>query len=149
MVRGALTALTGDLFYATNTAASIYLEGVALSLGDGRVLLRVSGNDGSAGRGEKGDNGADCALVAQDQTLNGDIVVDALSSVNLTLRGASSYTGTVNAANTARGAQVALEDDAIWTLTGNAYLTSFTGRVSAIVTNGYTVFVNGKALTNG
>ena len=148
MTRGALSAIRGDLFFATNTGASIYLEGVSLSLAEGRALLRVSGNDGSRGWGEAGKNGADCAVIAKDQQLFGDVVVDALSSVSLTLRGTTAYTGTVNTANTARAAKVILEDGAAWTLTGNAYLTAFTGRVGGIVTNGYTVFVNGAALTD-
>jgi len=147
MTRGALNALNGDLFFVTNTGASIYLEGVSLTLGEGRTLLRVSGNDGTSGWGKAGDNGADCALIAKDQQLSGDVVVDELSSVSLTLRGSSAFTGTVNAANTAHAAKVTLEDGTSWSLTDNAYLTSFTGRVSSIVTNGFTVFVNGVALT--
>jgi hypothetical protein len=148
MTRGALTALSGDLFYATNTHASIYLEGVALSLSQGQALLHVSGNDGSLGWGEAGNNGAACVFIAKDQTLYGDIIIDELSSVSLTLRGETAYTGTVNVANTARTAKVTLEDDAVWTLTDNAYLTAFTGRVSGIVTNGFTVYINGVPLTN-
>lgn len=147
MTRGALNALNGDLFYVTNTGASIYLEGVSLTLGEGRALLRVGGNDGSRGWGEAGSNGADCAVIAKDQALSGDVIADELSSVSLTLRGSSTFTGTVNAANTARAAKVTLEDGTTWSLTDNAYLSSFTGRVSSIVTNGFTVFVNGVALT--
>ena len=147
MTRGALTATRGDLFYATNTNASIYLEEVALSLSEGNAFLRVAGNDGSRGMGDSGKNGADCVVIAKNQTLRGDIIVDALSSVSLTLRGDSDYTGTINTSNTAHAAKVTLEDDAIWTLTGNAYLTAFTGRVGSIVTNGYTVYVNGVPLT--
>ena len=148
MTRGALSAIRGDLFFVTNTGASIYLEGVSLSLVEGRALLRVSGNDGSRGWGEVGKNGANCAVIANDQQLSGDIIVDELSSVSLTLRGTTAYTGTINTANTAQAAKVTLEDGATWTLTGNAYLTAFTGRVGGIVTNGYTVFVNGVALTD-
>ena len=148
MTRGALTALAGDLFYATNTTANIYLEGVSISLPAGRALLRAKGNDGSLGRGRAGSNGADCALIAQDQALAGDIIADELSSVSLTLKGNSSYTGTVNAANTARAAEVTLEYGSTWTLTGNAYLTAFTGRLSGIAANGYTVYVNGVPLTD-
>jgi hypothetical protein len=147
MTRGALSALNGDLFYVTNTTASIYLENVSLTPGEGGVLLRVGGNDGSRGWGEAGRNGADCALIVKDQALTGDVVADELSSVSLTLRGSSTFTGTVNAANTARAAKVTLEDGTTWTLTDNAYLSSFTGRVSGIVTNGFTVYVNGAALT--
>ena len=148
MVRGALTAQRGDLFFVTNTKASIYLEGVALSLSEGNVLLRAVGNDDSHAQGPSGKVGADCAIIAKNQTLVGDIITDALSSVSLTLRGETTYTGTINTANTARAAKVTLEDGAVWTLTGNAYLTAFTGQVGSIVTNGFTVFVNGVALTN-
>jgi len=147
MVRGALTAQRGDLFFVTNTKASIYLEGVALSLSDGSVLLRAVGNDDPHVQGSSGKVGADCAIIVKNQALVGDILTDALSSVSLTLRGETTYTGTINTANTARAAKVTLEDGAVWTLTGNAYLTSFTGQVGSIVTNGYTVFVNGVALT--
>ncbi len=147
MTRGALSALNGDLFYVTNTDASIYLEETALSLNEGDALLRVTGNDGSFGWGKADENGANCTLIAKNQTLSGDIVVDALSSVSVTLRGETGYTGTINTANTARAADVVLEDGAVWTLTGNAYLTSFTGRVSSIVTNGFMVYVNGVPLT--
>ena len=146
MTRGALTAQKGDLFYVTNTSATIYLEGVALSRGENNLLLRVSGNDGSFGWGKAGSNGADCALSANDQSLTGDIVVDELSSVSLLLKNGSDYTGTINTANTAKVAKVTLERDCTWTLTGNAYLTSFSGRVSDIVTNGFTVYVNGQVL---
>jgi hypothetical protein len=148
MTRGALSAIRGDLFYVTNTTASIDLEGVSLALGEGRAFLRVSGNDGSRGWGEAEHNGASCTVRAKDQIISGDVVVDELSSVSLTLRGESAFTGTVNAANTARAAKVTLEGSATWTLTGNAYLSAFTGRIGGIVTNGFTVFVNGVALTD-
>ena len=147
MTRGALTAQKGDVFYVTNASAAIYLEGVSISRGEGSLLLRVSRNDGSLGWGKADSNGADCTLSANDQTLSGDIVVDELSSVSLILKGSSSYTGTVNTANTALAAKVTLEDGATWTLTGNAYLTAFSGRVSSIVANGFTVYVEGKPLT--
>ena len=146
MVRGALTAQRGDLFTITNTKASIYLEGVALSISDENALLRTVGSDDSRGQ-DSGKIGSDCAIIAKNQTLRGDIILDAFSSISLTLRGETEYTGTINTANTARAAKVTLEAGATWTLTGNAYLTSFTGRVGDIVTNGFTVYVNGAALT--
>ena len=148
MVRGALTAQRGDLFYVASTKVSIYLEGVALSLNEGNALLRAVGNADSHAQGSSGLVGAECAIIAKNQNLRGDIITDALSSVSLTLRGETTYTGTINTANTARAAKVTLEDGAVWTLTGNAYLTAFTGHVSSIVTNGFTVFVNGVALTD-
>lgn len=148
MKRGALTAFAGDLFYVPNTSATIDLEGVALTPAEGKALLWVSGNDGTRGWGEAGSNGADCTLTATDQTLTGDVVVDEHSSVTLVLRSDSTYSGTVNTANTARAAKVTLENGSTWSLTGNAYLTAFSGRVSSITTNGFAVYVNGTLLTN-
>ncbi len=148
MTGGALTATKANLFFATNTDADIVLEGVALSMSEGSVLLRAVGNDGSLGRGIVGQNGANCTLTAKDQTLYGDIFADELSSVAITLKGSSTYTGAVNPANTARAASVTLEDDSTWTLTGDVYLSAFSGRIGSIVTNGYTVFVEGVPLTD-
>ena len=36
---------------------------------------------------------------------------------------------------------------AAWTLTGDSYLTEFNGDAANIISNGYTVYVNGTALT--
>lgn len=146
MTGGALTAIDSDLFWATNTNADIYLENSSLSIANGRALLRACGNDCSFGWGEAGKNGAACSMIARNQTLNGDIIADELSSVSLTLKGESVFTGTINTANTARAASVKLEDGSLWVLTGNAYLTAFSGRIGSIETNGYTVFVKGIPL---
>jgi hypothetical protein len=43
---------------------------------------------------------------------------------------------------------VTLASGCQWVLTGDSYITSFTGDVSSIVTNGYTVYVNGTAITD-
>ena len=66
--------------------------------------------------------------------------------MKITLKGESDYTGTINTANTAHAAEMTLEDGSTWTLTGNAYLTAFSGRIGSIETNGYTVFVKGIPL---
>ena len=42
---------------------------------------------------------------------------------------------------------VTIEDGCQWILTGDCYITSFTGSVANIVTNGYAVYVNGVAIT--
>ena len=38
-------------------------------------------------------------------------------------------------------------ETSIWTLTGDAYISSFTGNAASVVSNGYTLYVNGVALT--
>ena len=42
---------------------------------------------------------------------------------------------------------VTLDSDSTWTLTGDSYITSFTGDASNVISNGYTLYVNGVALT--
>ncbi len=42
---------------------------------------------------------------------------------------------------------VTLDSDSTWILTGDSYITSFTGDASNVISNGYTLYVNGVALT--
>ncbi len=138
MTGGRLNANNGDLFYVTNTSSIITLTNVTLSPGNG-VLLRVAGQDGQ--------NGGECSLVATNQTMTGDILVDDVSSLDLALTGGTSFTGSVNPDGTAGDASVTLDSDSTWTLSGDAYLTEFSGKTKNIETNGYTVYVNGSAIT--
>ena len=41
---------------------------------------------------------------------------------------------------------VTLESGSTWNLTGDCYIDEFNGDASGIVSNGYTVYVNGNAL---
>ena len=42
---------------------------------------------------------------------------------------------------------VSLDASSTWTLTADSYITEFTGDASCIISNGYTLYVNGTALT--
>ncbi|MBQ1768590.1 MAG: hypothetical protein IIZ91_05690, partial [Oscillospiraceae bacterium] len=42
---------------------------------------------------------------------------------------------------------VTLDSTSIWTLTADSYITGFSGSASSIISNGYTLYVNGTALT--
>jgi hypothetical protein len=146
MTGGSLNANGGDLFYVTNTDCAISLTNVSLSSRSG-VLLRVSGNDGTCERGDAGANGGICVFACSGQVLSGEIIVDSISSLELTLSDESDFTGTINPGGTAGDVSLTLANDSVWTLTGDAYLTSFDGKVKNIVTNDYTVYVNGSAIT--
>lgn len=79
-------------------------------------------------------------------TLDGDILVDLISTLTLTLQNGSRFTGTVNITENAEGG-TAVEDNAVvtvdsgcvWTLTGNCTITS-------LINNG-TINFNGYAIT--
>ncbi len=148
MTGGTLVSQNGDMFYVTNTDSVITLVGVALTLADGTNLLVVAGNDGERGWGEAGSNGGVCEFNIAGQTAEGDIAVDAISELAMNITDASSYTGAVNADGTqAASLVVTLDETSTWTLTGDSYVTAFNGSMDNVVTNGYTLYVNGVAMS--
>ena len=144
---GSLTTRSGDLFYVTNTKAEIDLTGVDLHPANG-VLLRVSGNDGRRGWGTAGSNGGSVTMTAKDQVLTGEILVDEISSLDLTLSGDTVWTGTVNPSGEGGQVRLTLEAGASWSLTGDAELSAFSGDLSAVETNGFTLRIGGEIVKN-
>ncbi len=141
---GSITSLNGDLIYSTNTSSVVNLNHVALTPAND-TLLRVCGNDGSRGWGESGSNGADMELNATEQTLTGKIIVDEISSLNLSLSSNSTLEGSINEENEGGAVTVTLDDTSTWKLTGDSYITSLEGSLDSIDMNGHTLYINGAA----
>ena len=150
MSGGSLTSKSGHVFHVTNTNAVITLDGVDITNEDAdNVLLSVC-DDGWSGA----DNVA--TLNASNQALTGDLLVGDNSTLNLTLTENSSLTGAVsgeitNAAGDTVSTEVgtvavALDYSSTWTLTGDSYVSEFNGDASNVISNGYTLYVNGTAL---
>ena len=146
MTGGSLIGKNGDLFYITNTHCILTLSGVTLKNEDpDGYLLRVVGNSASHGWGTTGSNGAQVEFTADAQTLEGNILVDTISTLDLTLQNGSSFTGTINIVDNAEGG-AAVSDNAVvtigsgctWTLTGDCTITS-------LINNG-TINFNGYAI---
>ena len=143
---GTLTSNNGDMFYVTNTHCTIDLTGVTLTNNDSDAyLLNVTGNSASHGWGTAGSNGAQVEFTADNQTLEGDIIVDSISTLDLTLSGSSSFTGMINITENADGgtavgdnAVVTVEEGSTWTLTGDCTITSLTNN-GTIDFNGHTI----------
>ena len=140
---GSITAKTGDMFYITNTDCEITLKDVAFTLAND-VFLRVEGNSSSRGWGTEGANGGDVTLTADSQEFTGNILVDEISSLALTMKNGTSYEGAINPDGDGGTVDVTLDDDSTWTLTGDSYITSFDGDTSNITANGYHLYVNGE-----
>lgn len=140
MTGGSITSYSGAMFYCTNTSSTITLEDADLVLSEDDVLLIVS-----EGRwGKEGSNGGNCVFNAKNQELNGDIIVDSISSLTLNLTD-SSYEGMIDGKG---DVSVTLDENSTWTLTGDSYITSFEGDLSDVNTNGYTLYVNGTAVNS-
>ena len=146
MTSGSLTAKNGDMFYITNTDCSIYLSGVAITNEDNDAnLMTISGNSASHGWGTAGANGAQVTFTAEDQSLEGNIVVDSISTLDMSLTGNSTFTGTINIVDNeedgtavANNAVITVGSNCVWTLTGNCTITSLTNN-GTINFNGYTI----------
>lgn len=149
MKGGSLVSKNGDMFYITNTNSIINLSNVDLTLADGTYLFLVAGNDGSRGWGSEGSNGGTCAVNLTEQTISGDIMVDSISKMDMTISNSSSYTGAINSAGTtASSLSVTIDDSSTWSLTGDSYITKFNGSMDQVKLNGYKLYVNGTAMGN-
>ena len=138
---GSLTNTNGDVFFVNNTVATINLTNATIANQDeSGVLARLA----AAGWGSEGSNGGHVTLNASKQTLDGDIVVDGVSELNMYLAGGSSYTGAINQANEG-SVFVQIEAGSTWKLTGDSYVSSLTCEANAIDLNGHTLYVDGEA----
>lgn len=146
MTGGTLTAKNGDMFYITNAHCVMTLSGVKIVNEDSDAyLMCITGNSASHGWGTAGSNGAQVEFTADAQTLEGDIVVDTISTLSMTMTNGSTFTGTINIIDNEEGgtavsdnAVVTIESGCTWTLTGNCTLTSLTNN-GTINFNGYTI----------
>lgn len=139
---GEITSLAGDMFYVTNTSCEIKLSGVKFNMADG-VFLRAVGNSSSRGWGKSGENGGDVKMTLTDQTVEGDIVVDEISSLDLDMSG-SVLTGAINADNSGGNISVLLDENSTWNLTSDSYISSFEGDISNINAGEFHLYVNGE-----
>lgn len=146
MTGGSLTGNNGDMFYITNTHSIINLSNVDITNKDADAyLMRVTGNSAARGWGKAGANGAQVEFTASNQTLNGDIAVDTVSTLNMTFTDSSDFTGTINIIDNAQNgtavdnnAVVTIDSDSTWTLTGDCTVTSLENN-GTINFNGHTI----------
>ena len=151
MTGGTLTSKNGHVFHVTNTNAIINLNGVKIVNHDSDNILLSVCADGWSGAGNI------ATLNADNQELSGIIKVGDDSELTLNLTNGSTFTGAIDGAITnAKGTTVStevgtvnvkLDSTSTWTLTADTYITSFDGDASNIISNGYTLYVNGTALT--
>ncbi len=107
--------------------------------------MNICGNSASHGWGTAGANGAQVVFTADQQELNGDIVVDTISTLTMTLKGNSTFTGTINIVDNAQNgtavsdnAVLTIEAGSTWNLTGDCTISSLTNN-GTINFNGYTI----------
>ena len=140
-----ITTNKGNSFYVTNTTAEINLENNKIINNDtSGNFLRIQKDSW----GKSGSNGGTVTLNMTNQSATGNIVVDSISSLTMSLKNGSAFKGVINSAN-AGTVSLSLDKSSTLTLTGDTYIKSLTNADttnSNINTNGYKLYVNGTLL---
>ena len=143
---GSLTNKNGDVFFVNNTVATINLTNAKITNEDeDGVFLRAE----AAGWGNDGENGGQVTLNAKNQTIDGDIVVDKVSNLNMYMSEGSTFTGAINSDKADSDIYVEITDGSKWTLTEDSYISSLTCDADSIDLNGHKLYVDGKEYKEG
>ena len=161
MTGGKLISGNGGLFYTTNTESVFTLENVEIEAADDcEYFLRCTGNSNQRGWGSSGANGADCTFTAINQVMNGDIIWDSISTLNLSLTQGTVLTGAILDDESCAGqggsgaCTVSIDADSTWIVTGDSVVTNLAcegtivdaqGRTVTVVGTDSTVYVTGDS----
>ena len=147
---------SGSMFYLTNTSADVVLKNTVLDFDSSAAdLLLAAGND-SNNWGSAGSNGATVRLTGIGQTLEGNVAADTISSVDLHLTQASTWTGMAsieqNSASSTSDAPITVNVDgtSTWVVTGDCTISALnvadgarivdaSGKTVSVVADGQTV----------
>ena len=141
-----ITTNNGDTFYITNTTATINLTNNTIVNNDSTGNFLRAQKD-SWGNTES--NGGNVTLIMTQQNAEGNIVIDSISTLDMTMNENSYYEGTINGSNEAKSITLKLDSTSKIKLTGDSYVTSLEDddtTYSNIDFNGYKLYVNGVAI---
>lgn len=110
----------GPLFYVTNASGEIHVERNSFTHKDDDVLVAKSDD-----WGVKGQNGGHAVLVVQNQSLDGNVWADSISSVKVVLNKKGVLSGAINKdGNMVAEHRVVLGIGGKWNVKKDSYLTS-------------------------
>jgi len=132
---------SGPLFFVTNSNANILLNSTELHEASGVLLQSVA----TKRWGHEGSNGGQANITASKQILQGELIADKISSINLKLQNGSSLKGCINTKNESQNVSVQIDNSSNWTLTKNSYVNKIAANISGtdvlnIIGNGYTIY---------
>ncbi|MBE6503568.1 MAG: hypothetical protein E7Z76_04680 [Methanobrevibacter sp.] len=123
------------MFHVTNTACIINLENTEFSFGSG-TFIEVSGQNQW---GSEGSNGGDAQLNLNNEKIDGNVIVDSISSLALNMT-KTEFKGAINSSG---NTTVNVGEGSTWTLTGDSSVSGL--EVSGNIDYGdYNLVVNNK-----
>ena len=127
------------MFHVTNTACIINLDNTELKFGS-ETFLQIAGQNQW---GTTGSNGGVCELNTQNENINGNVIVDSISSLNWTMK-KTEFKGAINSTG---NTTINVGEGSTWTLTGDSTVSSLS--LSGNIEYGeHTLTVNGQKYTN-
>ena len=140
---------SGSMFYFTNTSADVVVASTTLDFDSSAAnLILAAGNDAN-NWGSAGSNGASVTFTAIQQTLEGTVEADTISSVALYLTDSSTWTGKALISDNAAGAStseaplcVYVDESSTWVVTESCTLSAL-----VVADGGAVVDEDGDAVT--
>ena len=137
-----ITTNKGDTLYVTNTTATINLTNNRIINNDKNGnFLRIQKDSW----GTSGSNGGNVTLNLNNQEAIGNIVVDSISTLTLSLKNGSYIEGAINSDNSAKNIVLNIDRDSKIKLTGDLYVSELNNDDETngnIDLNGYKLYVN-------
>ena len=140
-----ITTNKGDTIFVTNTTATINLENNTISNTDGDFLRIQTGKWGNSG-----SNGGNVTLKMTNQEVEGNIIVDSISTLDLSLENGSVLKGAIDSKNEAKKVNLSLSSDSVMVLSEDTYVDTLENELSDnsnIYLNGHKLYVNGKEVS--
>ena len=130
MEGGSLVSGNGGIFYTTNTESEFVLSNVEISADNSEYFLRCTGNSNQRGWGTAGAHGADCVFTGIAQQMQGNVIWDSISTLDLYLTAQSTLTGAVVQDESCAGeggngyCVVHISENSTWTVTADSTVTA-------------------------
>ena len=130
---------TAPMFHITNTACVINLDNTELNFGSNIFLESSSQNQW----GTTGSNGGACELNTENEKINGNVIVDEISSLNWTMK-STEFNGAINSTG---NTTVNVAEGSTWTLTGDSAVSNL--ELSGNIDYGdYTLTIDGQTFNS-
>ena len=141
-----ITTNNGDSFYVTNTSSIINLNNNTIVNNDKNgYFLRVKEDVW----GKSGTNGGNVTLNLSKQQVFGNVYIDSISTLDMSILNNSYYEGMINNSNLSKSISLKLDKSSRIKLTGDSYIYSLDNEDTTndnIIYNGYKLYVNGVSI---
>jgi hypothetical protein len=147
MTGGSLSSKAGALFFITNTDAVATIKNVEITNSTDTLI-----SAGATERwGTSGKNGGKLAFTADTETLSGKVIVDKISSISMTLKNNTTFTGSINTDNKLANVTINLDATSKWIVGSDSYVQALTDSDSSLAniqSNGHTVYYDASNSAN-